>query len=136
MPRLVTRALLLLAGLLIVTSIGCEGQEDRRLALSDLTPAEREFVTRFVVLERARAVALADPAAGTVLLDSLAAAWGDSAQARARAVLRHDPQRAAEVYELLSRLLAAEADSLAVAPRARPIGAPLPTPAPPPPRPR
>ncbi len=96
------------------------------LDLDDLTPAEREFVTRFVVLERARAVALAEPSAGTALLDSLAAAWGDSANALARSQVPARADRAAAVYDLLGRILAAESDSLVHAPLARRLTAPLP----------
>ena len=47
--------------------------------VADLDPAERQVVERYVILERARAVTLADPARGTAILDSLATAWGDSA---------------------------------------------------------
>jgi hypothetical protein len=106
------------------------------LDLDDLTPAEREFVTRYVVLERARAVALAEPTSGTALLDSLAAAWGDSANVVARKQVPPRAARAAAVYDLLGRILVAESDSLAHAPLARRLTAPLPqgaqlTPAPP-----
>ena len=99
---------------------------DAPLDLDDLPPAEREFVTRFVVLERARAVALAEPAAGTSLLDSLATAWGDSANVVARGQVPPDGARAAAVYDLLGRILVAESDSLLHAPLARRLTAPLP----------
>jgi hypothetical protein len=97
------------------------------LDVDDLTAAEREFVTRYVVLERARAVAMAEPVTGTALLDSLAIAWGDSANAVARGQVPAEPARAAAVYDLLGRLLAAESDSLLRAPQARRLTAPLPS---------
>jgi len=100
------------------------------LDLDDLTPAERDFVTRFVVLERARAVALAEPAVGAALLDSLAVAWGDSANVIARGQVPARADRAVAVYDLLGRLLAAESDSLVHAPVARRLAAPLPRGAP------
>jgi hypothetical protein len=108
-------------GLTLLASCG-----EAPLDLDDLTPAEREFVTRFVVLERARAVALAEPVIGTALLDSLAAAWGDSANAVARHQVPSRADRAAAVYDLLGRILAAESDSLIHAPLARRLTAPLP----------
>ncbi len=121
--------LAILLALPLVVGTGCE-HGDTRLTLADLSHGEREFLTRFVILERARAVAQADPPVGAALLDSLAAAWGDSAIATARAQLANDPLRAAEVYDLLGRILSAEADSLAQAPVARRLRAPLPRPAP------
>jgi hypothetical protein len=107
---------------------GCEAREPV-LDLNDLTPAERRYIDRFVILERARAVALAAPERGEALLDSLAAAWGDSAAAAARTDLPTDPLRAAALQDLLRRILEAEADSLILAPRADRLTAPLPTPA-------
>jgi len=127
-------ALTLLASIASLTLLtSCS---ETTLDLEDLTPAEREFVTRFVVLERARAVALAKPSAGTALLDSLAAAWSDSANALAQNQVPSRADRAAAVYDLLGRILAAESDSLVHAPLARRLTAPLPqgaqlTPAPP-----
>ncbi len=47
-----------------------------------------------VVLERAKAVALVDRPRGDALLDSLAAAWGDSSLERTLAGLPRDPDRA------------------------------------------
>lgn len=116
-----TCAIAMSSSSLFLTSCG-----DRPLDLDDLTAPELEFVTRFVVLERARAVALAAPTVGTALLDSLAAAWGDSANVRARDQVPADPTRAAAVYDLLTRILTAEADSLVQAPVARRLTAPLP----------
>jgi hypothetical protein len=117
------RRVLLAPALGLALLVSC-GQS--ALELDDLTPAERAFVVHFVVLERARAVALAEPVAGTALLDSLAAAWGDSANTVAEAQVPADPARAAAIYDLLGRILAAESDSLVHAPRASRLSAPLP----------
>jgi hypothetical protein len=117
-------AILLAVGLLTA----CQG-EDRSLGLEDLAPAERTFVERYIVLERARAVTLAEPALGAALLDSLAAAWGDSAADNARATLSSDAERARRLYDLVERLLEAEADSLVFAPAPRRLDDPLPDPA-------
>lgn len=117
-----------LAALLLLAS--CRGEQPP-LSLADLEPAELDYVTRFVHLERARAVALSDRAAGEALLDSLAAAWGDSALARAEASLSPDTDRLAALHDLLSRVLAAEEDSLLQRPVAARLTAPLPPPAPP-----
>ena len=129
MPMRPIPTVVLLAVLTLLLATGC-ARERGPLEVADLTAAERRFVTRYVVLERARAVALADPAAGTGLLDSLRAAWGDSAAAVARADMPARPARAAAVQDLLQRLLAAESDSLVHAPRPDRLDAPLPTPAP------
>ncbi len=129
-PRRPLLAVILTAVLLLPLSTGC-GRERGSLQVEDLTAAERRFVTRYVVLERARAIALADPASGTALLDSLRAAWGDSAAAVARADMPARPARAAAVQDLLQRLLEAEADSLVYAPRPDRLDAPLPRPVPP-----
>ena len=99
------------------------------LTLDDLSPSETRYVTRFVQLERARAVALADPERGTALLDSLAAVWGDSAAADARTLLPVGPVRAAAVHDLLARILRTEQDSLILAPVPRRLADPLPEPA-------
>ncbi|HOX25098.1 MAG TPA: hypothetical protein PLL30_05005 [Candidatus Krumholzibacteria bacterium] len=122
MSRLVLFSLLALAG--------CE-REPESLGIDQLTPSELDYVRRYVVLERARAVGLADPALGASLLDSLAAAWGDSADVTARRALPTDPSRAAAVQDLVRRLLEAEADSLVFAPSPRRLAAPLPAPVPP-----
>jgi hypothetical protein len=99
------------------------------LTLDDLSPSETRYVTRFVQLERARAVALADPEHGTALLDSLATVWGDSAAADARTLLPVGPVRAAAVHDLLARILRTEQDSLILAPLPRRLAEPLPDPA-------
>jgi hypothetical protein len=107
--------------------------EPQPLTLDDLTPDETRYVTRFVQLERARAVALADPESGAALLDSLAAAWGDSAAFEARAQLPAGPVRSAAVHELLAGILRAERDSLIIAPSPDRLAQPLPEPEPEPP---
>lgn len=100
------------------------------LRVDDLESGERLYVTRIVVLERAKAVALADRPAGEALLDSLAAAWGDSSLAETEAAVPDDPERAAAVGRLLRRILEAELDSLVLAPRPDRLAAPLPDPQP------
>lgn len=115
--------------LLAVPLAGC-GRDDSALGLDDLSPAELRYVERFVVLERARAVALDDRAAGEALLDSLAAAWGDSALAEAQAAIVTGPERLAELHLLLGRILDAERDSLLRSPSAARLAAPLPDPPP------
>ena len=115
--------------LLLVSAIGCDSEAEQ-LRLNDLTPNELDFVTRFLILERSRAVALVDPDRGEALLDSLAADWGDTSQVVISAKLPVDPLRAAAVYELLGRILVAEKDSLLQAPLPRRISDPLPDPPP------
>lgn len=92
---------------------GCDRPGDQ------LTADEARYVERFIALEHARAVALADPDLGDALLDSLAAAWGDSAEAEAMRWFPSDPQRAEMLHSLLQERLEAESDSLARAPISR-----------------
>jgi hypothetical protein len=129
--RLVAASPLVWSGVLVCSGLvaGC-GQGETDLSLDDLSAAERQYVTRFVVLERARVVTLADPELGASLLDSLAAAWGDTADAIARAALPAEPARAAALHDLVRRVLEAEADSLIQAPRPDRLSAPLPEPVP------
>jgi len=122
------RTVVLLTGVILI--VGCDRREPK-LDLEDLTSAESRFVTHFVVLERARAVALVDPERGEALLDSLAVAWGESTTVRLAAELPTDPLRAAAVHDLLRRVLEAEQDSLLHAPRSDRLEAPLPRAAPP-----
>lgn len=126
-----SRFLLLTAtlALLWIAATGCN-EKPGPLQLADLTPAESRYVTRLVVLERAKAVALVDRTAGSALLDSLAAAWGDSALERTVEGLSTDPHRSNGVHELLVRILNAERDSLVEAPRTDRLSAPLPDPPP------
>ncbi|MBK6900310.1 MAG: hypothetical protein IPH09_14025 [bacterium] len=116
------------AALWLLAVAGCGPEGGRPLQLSDLTPPERLYVTRFVTLERARAVALVEPGRGGALLDSLAIAWGDSSLAAARSALPADPRRQALLHGLLGRILRAEQDSLLDAPRPDRLDAPLPDP--------
>ncbi len=118
--------------ILMVTAlfVGCN-QNQSPLEIDDLNAGERVFLERYVVLERARAVVLADPVLGVALLDSLAAAWGDSAAVEAEAALPVDPERAALLQNLITRVLTAESDSLIHAPRPDRLDDPLPQPAPP-----
>jgi len=113
----------LLTGLYAGT--GCEKSE-AVLSADDLTDGERRYIDRVITLERARAVALDDRPAGEALLDSLAAAWGDSSLPETVAGLPDDPRRAAAVGDLLSRLLIAEQESLILAPRPDRLQAPWP----------
>lgn len=112
----------------VAAGAGCESPGELRL--DDLDSGERLYVTRVVVLERAKAVALADRSAGDALLDSLAAAWGDSSLVETEAGAPDDPARAAAVGRLLQRVLESELDSLVLAPRADRLSAPLPDPQP------
>jgi len=113
-----------LALVLCGLAAGCARRTDT-LELAQLSREEREYVQRYVILERARAVALADPALGAALLDSLAVAWGDTADRVAERSLPRDPARAAALHDLVRRLLEAEADSLVFAPLPRRLAAPL-----------
>lgn len=109
---------------LLLIAAGCR-DEVRPLRLDDLDAAERLYVERFVVLERARVLALVDAETGAAALDSLAAAWGDSALAEARAALPDDSVRLAALHTLLAEILGAEEDSLTLAPVLRRLSAPV-----------
>jgi len=102
--------LLTFSAILVLAVSGCERSGD------ELTADEARFVERFIALEHAHAVALADPDLGDALLDSLALAWGDSAEAVAMRWFPTDPQRAEMLHRLLQERLEAESDSLARAP--------------------
>lgn len=102
--------------------------EETPLSEQDLTPAERTYVQRLVTLERAKAVALNDRDRGGALLDSLSAAWGDSALPETRALVPADPTRSRLLYDYLLQVLIAEKDSLMDAPREDRLSAPLPVP--------
>ncbi|MCP4574279.1 MAG: hypothetical protein GY838_18105 [bacterium] len=122
--RSLTRVLVACLAVAVLTA--CDSAQD--LHLDDLAPGEFTYVSRIVVLERAKAVALDDRPTGEALLDSLAAAWGDSSLAETAAGVPDDPARAAAVGRLLERILTAELDSLVLAPRPDRLGAPLPDP--------
>ena len=119
----------LLALVCLAMAPGC-ARRSETLQLADLAATERLYVERFVTLERARAVALANPDRGDALLDSLGRAWGDSALEWTLHTLPKEPRRVAGMYGLLSRILSAESDSLVKAPFARRLRAPLPDPRP------
>lgn len=128
-PTAVRHRRRLLAALLpVALLLGAASCDDGAppVALDELDPAEREYLTRFVVLERARAVSFADRTLGEALLDSLAADWGDSSLVDAQAALPDDPQRMAALHALLEAVLEAEKDSLLEAPRPDRLSAPLP----------
>ena len=114
---------LYLAACLLV--LGC-GPSAKEISLKDLTPDELQVVERYVILERARTVTMANPPLGVIVLDSLSSAWGDSMDIWAESILPRDPQRAAQIQDLISRILAAEADSLVHAPEVRRLSEPLP----------
>jgi hypothetical protein len=110
--------------------VACDRDPDQ-LTLAELTPDEALVVERFVVLERARALALADPELGELVLDSLAVAWGDSVEQDLLRRMPRQPRRASQLHDLLRRILEAENDSLTFAPRRDRLSAPLPQPVPP-----
>jgi len=116
-----------LASCIIYTIYGCSSQSET-LTLADLTPAEKQYIDRFITLERARAVALIDSMKGRALLDSLATAWGDSSLANTRKGLSSKPLRVEALNNLLRRILAAERDSLVLAADPDRLRAPLPDP--------
>ena len=130
MPARRRLSALLLAALVatLAATVGCSDGPDPDLVVGDLTDAERMFIERVIVLERARAVALQDRETGDALLDSLAAAWGDSSLAETAHGMPDDPRRAAQVGRLLATLLAAEQDSLVFAASPERLTAPLPDP--------
>nr|MEE4267892.1 hypothetical protein [Candidatus Krumholzibacteria bacterium] len=107
---------------------GCDSGDPPPLTLEDLTPDEYLYIQRFVTLERAKAVAVVDRPTGDALLDSLATAWGDSAQRDTEALAPGDPRRAKLVHQLLFDILDTEVDSLVNAPRPDRLHQPLPRP--------
>lgn len=123
--RFLTAAALLAAAL---TSGGCNARP-RPLTPADLDADESQYVSRVLILERAKATLMVDPPRGAALADSLATAWGDSARSRTVAFAPADPERAQRVHELLLRLLASEQDSLLAHDGRRDLTAPWPAPA-------
>jgi hypothetical protein len=81
-------------------------------------------------VERAKAVALVYRENGEALLDSLAAAWGDSAGSETVRGLSGDPSRSVVFNDLLLRVVSAEQDSLLQVPGRNRLQSPLPSPAP------
>ncbi len=115
----------LIAGLLLFS--GCD-IKDQPLELSDLTAGERLYFERVVAVERAKSVTMVYRATGEALLDSLATAWGDSAQADVLKGLGGDPYHATAISELLGRVVKAEQDSLLWDPGFNRLNLPLPDP--------
>ncbi len=122
--------LLLLSGL--IPTAGCEKSE-APLALNDLSGDEYLFVERMVILERAKTAALLDRETGDSLLDSLAAAWGDSSLPVTLAGVPRDPVRSEAVAALLGRVIEAEQESLLTSTGLDRLDQSLPDPAPVPP---
>jgi hypothetical protein len=129
-PRFLSRRypLALLASV-VIFSAACEKKVEP-LTLADLTGGEFVYVERMIVLERAKFVALVDRTAGDALLDSLAAAWGDSSLQETLAGGPSAPLRAAEVAALLRRMIAVEQESLRTSSGLDRLALPLPDPAP------
>jgi len=106
---------------------GCEKKQSP-LVLEDLDEGETELLTRLIILERAKSLALVDRPAGQALLDSLAVAWGDSIGEETVAGAPSNATRAHEVGQLYSRVFSAEHDSLLAHDGRRELTAPLPDP--------
>jgi hypothetical protein len=106
---------------------GCEKKQSP-LVLSDLDEGETDLLTRLIILERAKSLALVDRPAGQALLDSLALAWGDSIAEETVAGAPTNATRAHAVGELFSRIFAAEHDSMLAHDGRRDLTAPLPDP--------
>ncbi len=122
---LATSILLLVGSLLLLT--GCREQEPT-LQLADLTAGERLYFERVVAIDRANSVALIHRDQGAALLDSLAAAWGDSVLPRTLDGLTGDPYRNVALGELLLQVVMAEQDSLKWDPSRNRLNLPLPDP--------
>jgi hypothetical protein len=119
--------LLLLPVLIPVT--GC-GKNDAPMALSVHSGDEFIFVERMVILERAKTAALLDRQIGDAILDSLAAAWGDSSFPLTIVGAPRDPLRSEAVGTLLRRVLEAEQESLLTSTGLDRLDQPLPEPKP------
>jgi len=120
---------LLAVALGALLAAGCADRPDS-LRLADLTEGERLYLERLVVLERARTAALLDRPRGEALLDSLAAAWGDSVVHRTVAGAPSNPARARLFGLLIGRVVRAEQDSLLAGDPFARLRAPLPDPPP------
>lgn len=112
-----------------IFSAGC-GDKTGNLLLADLNDAELVYLTRYVTIERARAVYAIDPELGAGLLDSLATTWGDSNAVEIQRRLPSDMPRLAQVNKLLIRILEAEEDSLVLAARPDRLNTPITDPPP------
>lgn len=113
----------------LLWSVGGCRETTRPLTLSRLSPTERLYVERVVAAERAKAVALVSRDVGEALLDSLAAAWGDSAVSETVRGLSGSPSRAIAFNDFLLQVVRAEQDSLLQLPGRNRLQLPLPPPA-------
>jgi len=113
----------------LIPASGCD-QQNKPLTLADLNADEFLYVERMVVLERAKTAALLDRRSGDALLDSVAAAWGDSSLQETLKGAPRDPIRSEAVTDLLRRILVAEQESLLVSTGQERLHLPLPEPAP------
>jgi len=128
--RFLSRRLLFLFLLPVLSPVaGCE-KNDAPLALSDLSGDEFVYVERMIILERAKTAALLDRETGDALLDSLAVAWGDSSFPLTLLGAPRDPLRAEAVGILLRRILTAEQESLLTSNGLERMNQPLPEPEP------
>ncbi len=128
--RFLSRRLLFLLLLPVLSPVaGCE-KNDAPLALSDLSGDEFVYVERMIILERAKTTALLDRETGDALLDSLAVAWGDSSFPLTLLGAPRDPLRAEAVGILLRRILTAEQESLLTSNGLDRMNQPLPEPEP------
>ena len=114
-----------LALLIPALFLGACEKPEQELQLADLTPSEHTYIQRIVILERAKAVAFNDRDLGNTLLDSLAVAWGDSAEAATAALAPEEPLRCEAVHELLKRIIISERDSLVQSPYPYRLAVPL-----------
>lgn len=114
---------------LAALAAGCE-QETPDLRLVDLTEAEHRYLTRLVVLERAKTAALVERDRGEAVLDSLATAWGDSVQQETLSGMPTDATRVRAIGLLFGRIMRAEHDSLLAHGGFARLHAPLPDPPP------
>ncbi len=105
--------------------LGACDRPEKDLMLADLTHEEHAYIERFVILERAKAVALNDRDLGNTILDSLSQAWGDSIESETAALAPVKPLRSKAVHELLKRIIIAEKDSLMQVPLPRRLSLPL-----------
>ena len=119
---------LTLISLIPVLLLGACEQSEKTLQLPDLTQEEHTYIERLVVLERAKAIALNDREKGSAVLDSLSQAWGDSVESETAAIAPAEPIRSRAVHDLLKRIIAAEHDSLLLAPTIERLSVPLPDP--------
>jgi len=121
--------LIIVLGSALLLAGGCV-EDSGPMQLADLSADEQVYLTRFIQLERARAVTLVQRELGEALLDSLAVAWGDSSLVELGTAFGSDTARAAGLHDLLGRILEAEEDSLLQVPLPRRLTEPLPDPLP------